>query len=251
MRAADSLITTAYITGSESSHPTQHMITTTSAHKRRFACGALLALALSLTAHAQLFTEIGDAGATLASANSLPAFGRVDAIAGRLSSANDADIYRIYVNDPSGFSATTVGGTSLDTSLFLLNWNGSPAYLNDDDPGGLSLQSTLSAWNFTTPLSVGYYYLGVATSGFEPENINGQLLFAPFILSPTETRGEANGLLPDTLFDFTSVSSTGESGSYTVKLAGVGAVPEPSTYGLFAALGLLALGALRRRRSLS
>lgn len=222
------------------------MNTTTSAHKRRFALGAVLAFALSLSAHAQVFTEGGDAGATLATANQ-PDVGRLLAIQGSLLSDTDADLFRIFVNDPSTFSATTVGGTSLDTSLFLLNWNGSPAYLNDDDPSGLFLQSTLSAANFTTPLMRGYYYLGVAASGFEPENINGQLLFAPFILSATETRGPATGLSPDTLFDFTSLSGTGESGAYTVKLEGVGAVPEPSAYGLVAGCGL-ALGVVVSRR---
>lgn len=212
--------------------------------------GALLAFTLSLTAHAQLFTEIGDAGAALATAN-IPGVGPIQAIKGNLFSANDADLFRIFVNAPDLFSATTVGGTSLDTSLFLLKWNGSPAYLNDDDASGLSLQSTLSAADFTTPLSQGFYYLGVTTSGYEPENINGQLLFASFILSSTETRGAASGLSPDMLFDFTWLGSDGESGDYTVKLTGVGAVPEPSTYGVVAALGLTLAIAIRRRRNLS
>ena len=127
---------------------------TTSAHKRGFALGAILAFTLSLSAHAQVYSESGDAGATLATA-ATPGEGILQAIIGNLSSDTDADLFRIFVNDPSSFFATTVGGTTLDTSLFLLNWNGSPAYLNDDDPGGLSLQSTLSAASFATPLTRG------------------------------------------------------------------------------------------------
>jgi PEP-CTERM motif len=228
-----------------------HMNVKTIVCKLSFALGASLASLLSLTAHAQVFTESGDAGASLATANALPGFGRIDVIHGSLSSGFDADLYRIWVNDPSIFSATTVGGTTIDTDLFLLNWNGTPAYLNDDDAGGLSLQSTLSASHFATPLSIGFYYLGVTAAGFEPENTSGELLFAPFILSSTETRGAADGLSPNTLSDFTSLWSSGESGSYTLKLAGVGAVPEPSTYGLIGALGLVTAIAARRRRKLS
>lgn len=204
---------------------------------------------LSLAAHGQLFHEAGDAGATLATANATPALGRVDAIHGALFSDTDADLFRIYINDPTFFSATTVGGTTLDTSLFLLRWDGAPAYLNDDDATGLSFQSTLSAVNFARPLTAGYYFLGVTTSGFEPENINGQLLFSSIVLSPTETRGAAEDLSPATLSGFTSLRSTGEFGNYTVNLTGVGAVPEPSTYGLIGAVGLALAVVTRRRRN--
>ncbi len=206
-----------------------------------------MASALSVTVSAQLFSEVGDAGATLATANTPGT--PLQGIRGMLSSDTDADLFRIFVNSPSMFSATTVGGTTLDTTLFLLKADGSPAFLNDDAPGGLWLQSTLSALEFPSALEVGYYYLGITNSGYEPENINGQLLFSPFVLSPTETRGPASGLLPDTLHDFTSLSFTGESGAYTIRLTAVGAVPEPSTYGILAAACLALAVIIRRRRN--
>ena len=67
----------------------------------------------------------------------------VDAIDGRLAAGDDQDLYRICLEGGGSFSATTVGGTELDTQLFLFDAAGRGVYGNDDSQA--TRQSTLPA----------------------------------------------------------------------------------------------------------
>ena len=86
---------------------------------------------------ASIWTEVGDAGETQASAQ-LTSFGPggdlLTDIVGTMGNPIDADLFRIYISDPDAFSATTVGGSTMDTQLFLFTASGAPVYTNDDDP---------------------------------------------------------------------------------------------------------------------
>jgi hypothetical protein len=55
-------------------------------------------------------------------------------IRGTIGGANDVDVYAIYISDPSTFSATTIGGTTLDTALWLFDEDGKGVVYNDDNP---------------------------------------------------------------------------------------------------------------------
>lgn len=175
-------------------------------------------------------------------------------IRGSLSSGTDVDLFALQISRPLTFSARVVGGGLIDTSLFLLDAEGDPVYLNDDAESGLTLRSALVADRFPAPLSAGLYYLGVSAGGYEPVNIVGQRLFAPFIFSPTETRGPADSLLFTSLGGYDNVfGGTLEGGNYTVLLSGAATplvpIPEPATYGVVGALILLASLRLRRTRT--
>jgi hypothetical protein len=106
--------------------------------------------------------ESGDAGQTLTSAQVIPGgSGQLDAITGAISSDNDVDIFQISLAGDS-FSASTVGGASFDTQLFLFDSSGVLIAENDDSEG--TLQSTISS----SSLAAGDYFLAISSFNNDP-----------------------------------------------------------------------------------
>lgn len=160
----------------------------------------LLIAALSLAAtgalHAQTYVENGDAGSNVPGAQATGGTSgqNLTTIMGNILNAFDGDFFYITITNPAMFSATTVGGSSLDTMLYLFTLNGTPVYLNDDAPGGSSLQSTLPAGSPFGPLAIGTYIIGISLSGAEPINAANQNLFEDSMFS-TDVRGPRMGAL--------------------------------------------------------
>jgi hypothetical protein len=75
----------------------------------------------------------GDAGDLPATAQVVSGSGPLTAITGNLG-ASDVDMYQIIICDPLIFEATTVGGATFDTQLWLFDLNGNGVLHNDDDP---------------------------------------------------------------------------------------------------------------------
>ena len=205
---------------------------------------------------AQTYTELGDAGQTIGTAQNtgVTAGQNLTTIFGTIGSPTDADVFRITINTPTMFSATTTFGgfTTLDTALFLFNSLGQAIYTNDDATGS-SFQSTLpSGTSFTMSLAPGTYFIAISLSGNEPVNLNGQLLFAPYIGgNPSSVRGPASGINPSTLAGFNGNTSFAEMGTYRIDFTATStAIPEPTTTALcvFGA-GAAAVIARRRRKA--
>ena len=116
----------------------------------------------------------GDAGRTLAEAQVVHVDdgGTLASIEGALATG-DVDIYRIHVCDPAAFSASTVGGASFDTVLYLFTSLGVGIAMSDDAGGP---QSALSS-TFMSGLDAGDYYLAVAAKGALPLDLAGDALF--------------------------------------------------------------------------
>ena len=223
------------------------MIKKTHHFGRRLAIGALSLFAAGAL-QAQ-WVEVGDAGVTLGSAQRTGATSGLPlpSISGTILNGFDGDFFYITITNPAIFSATTVGGSSLDTMLYLFTLNGTPVYLNDDAPGGASVQSNLPPGHALGPMSIGTYIIGISLSGAEPINIGNQPLFADGVFS-TDIRGARPGALGPV--NGVTPATFSETGLYTILLTGAvtSAIPEPGTVALLACSGVLGLAAWRRVR---
>lgn len=116
-------------------------------------------------AQAANFFEVGEAGQSLTTAESVSA--NTNAIYGTMNTANDVDLYKLDLT-AGLFKASTVKGVTnnLDTMLWLFDANGKGIVGNDDSPG--TSQSTISA-----NLTAGSYYLGISNYDIEPTSAKG------------------------------------------------------------------------------
>lgn len=198
------------------------------------------------------YSEIGDAGKTVATAQFTTAAPSLSNIFGGLTSATDADLYVINILNPATFSATTVG-SSLDTQLFLFTLSGAPVYMNDDDINSLSGESTLPAGSGLGPTSAGLYLLAVSFFGYDPVNDVSQFLFESGLT--TDVRGPASLVQPNSLGGWSDSGVPDARAAYDIQLTGAAAaIPEPASALLVAlacAAGGVVTGARARRRKLA
>lgn len=212
------------------------------------ALSALVASVSSGQAQAATFTEIGDAGETLGTAQVISSGQQpLESISGALS--GDADLFQIFVTGGRTFSATTVGGASFDTQLFLFDSAGVGVYGNDNSSVSPD-QSTLPTGGFS-PAASGIYSLGISGFNYDPVSALGAqgAIFPDFpnvafneVVGPTGPGGGS----PLSGFNGARLDP---GGSYTIALTGAEAVPEPSSVLGTLALGAWALGSLVKKKS--
>lgn len=195
-------------------------------------------LGLAASASAQVWNEAvdggGDAGELPATAQVVTGTGPLTAILGSWL-INDTDMYQILICDEANFSATTVGGTTADTQLWLFDANGAGVAFNDDSGG---LQSTITSLFVN---SNGLYYLAITKYNRDAVNAANQLIWnnSPF---GTERAPDGPGAGNPVVANWTGTTSAG--GDYRITLTGACFVPEPTSALL---LGLGALALIRRR----
>ena len=205
-------------------------------------------------AHAVDWTEVGDAGQLLSTAQEPTGDDRLRNIYGTISTNNDVDLYRLYISNPDTFSAT-VNSTSgeLDSAIALFNEGGYALYANDDAMLG-TRNAGLPAGNVHGPQAPGWYHLAVVAlgtppvsgDGFTPDHYIFPNVSSPYtqILTATGPGGASSLTGWAQLEDTVTINE-----EYRLRLSGVtvSAVPEPETYAmLLAGLGLI--GTMVRRR---
>lgn len=220
---------------------------------------ALSVFAAGLSAgHAQAvtFTQVGDTGQTLETAQVIPGGTQpLDAITGTLSGPNVINLFRIVLAGSQTFSATTINVNTLvelpidqqlgspttllpDPQLFLFDAAGRGVYGNDDSFG--TAQASLTSGGLS-PTAPGTYFLAIASSGYNPISAGGSIFGdadASGIFAATGSG--ANSPLSGFVGDGTA------GGDYQISFTGLTAsaegVPEPSeTAGLIVA-GVLGIG---------
>jgi hypothetical protein len=157
--------------------------------------------------------DAGDLPETAQSTGSDP----ITKIRGTIGGANDVDVYAIYISDPDAFSATTIGGTTLDTALWLFDEDGKGVVHNEDDPDATTgFQSRIDNRTFciTQP---GRYYLAVSLFGRRAAGCGEGLIWAT-----TPARGVRCPDGPESASRVGSWSGSSTStGRYIIFLTGV------------------------------
>lgn len=179
---------------------------------------------------ADIFTEAGDSGELLGTANIASVVSPLTAISGTLidldSSAgtmDDVDLYQIFIFDPAAFSVSVTSNLSVDndSQLFLFNALGNQVLSDDDD--GPGLRPEFFAGEVGGP--AGVYYVA----------------FGLWDTDPTFTGGVLSGWNRNPV--------PFQTGDYTLNLTGTSpaAIPEPSSVVLLSTV-VVGLGLTVRRR---
>ena len=213
--------------------------------------------------HADTYTETGDVGDMLATAQQIIGTNgtALTSITGNLTLANgisDSDMYEIYISNTGTFSASntafSAGANNFDSQIFLFRADGLGVVGNDDAASGGS-QSAIPAGSFTG--TAGLYYLLISGSGryaTSGATNPGALIFPNYTDNTTDPTTTVRPTGPGggaPLSGYTGNSN--EAGKYVVALAGAqfftpAAVPEPGAY-VFMLGGAAGLAfALRARR---
>jgi hypothetical protein len=160
-------------------------------------------------ASGQTWNEDGDAAALLPGQTTVGT-GPLTQIVGTLTTGSDADLFAIYINDEANFSASTVGGTSIDSALYLFDENGNGIAMSEDAGG---VQSTITS-TFVT--ANGVYYLAMSAYDYDPLNSGGLEIWndAPWNLERAPDGPGAPGPLAGW------GGSAGGSGNYIIFLTG-------------------------------
>ena len=125
------------------------------------ACVLLLLAAFATPSLAATWNEVGDAGNSIAGAQSTAGTGPLTTIQGQLAFDTDEDLYCIRVVDPAQFRAWLLCGSFADNDLWLFDVNGFGVAGNDGCQFG---QTNVGTPLVTTP---GIYYLAITPSDRE------------------------------------------------------------------------------------
>jgi hypothetical protein len=204
--------------------------------------GTLATLALSLTAHAQVWNEVGEAGQNgVGAAQITVGAGALTTINGSLFRDGDVDLYCISITDFASFRAIVTSSANPDSTLHLFNPDGTLQVSNDD----YYLGSGYSLLTSQGVLANGTYFLAMTNYDIRPQSMSGTDLYANTFWPGPNAQQQGNGLVLSSWF---GQSVFAGPGAYTIALEGAEfhLVPAPGAAAMITLGGLIAS---RRRRA--
>jgi hypothetical protein len=201
---------------------------------------ALTAIVLGLIAngaHAGVWTELGDAGDVVGTHQTPTGSGALTAIFGDLGNSQsfftDVDMYCIFIDDPTTFSATVAfaGGSTSEAPV-------PPLWLFDPNGNGVTSQE---GFYLNTPTqitgsfisSAGKYYLAISPHDTVPYTITFLDIWSA---APRSVETPPNGSAVGPVDNWSPFGAQFGTGSYAINLTGASYccdVPEPGTLSLF------------------
>lgn len=167
----------------------------------------VLALALFAVPAMAQWVETDDAGNLPATAQIPLGDGPLATIAGNLS-VGDVDMYCIMATDPAAFSASTVGGATFDTQLFVFTETGVGVIMNDDSGGLQSLVGAFGTCMYSA--GPGTYYVAISRYNADPRDAAGGTILGLSGCNSTNANPVASWTV-----------STGAAGAYVITLTSV------------------------------
>ena len=198
----------------------------------QFTLASLAVLCVSITANAQSFVEIGDAGDTLGTTQSVGA--GIDEITGSTNFVV-SDFFDLF--EATFDSAVTLSVSSnFDSELLILDPSGFGVASDDDSGAGLDALVNLSA---------GSYLIGLGTNATGYLDGTNELI----LFNDNSTNiGDVSKFGP--LIGSSDLGFADESGSYTISFSS-STVPEPSLTFLGIGACVAFIGGARRRRAIA
>jgi hypothetical protein len=156
----------------------------------------------------------GDAGQTLATAQTVGGTGTLTAITGAFG-VNDVDMYKINICDTAAFSASTAASPGApDTEMFLFRLDGTGVVMNDDSSGPVRWSQIDASSGAVT--ATGNYYLAVSRYDQDPTSGGVEIwLDEPFAAQRIPDGAASSGAVDGWN------GANGTTASYRIDLAGV------------------------------
>ncbi|HYE63057.1 MAG TPA: DVUA0089 family protein [Phycisphaerales bacterium] len=165
--------------------------------------------------------EQGDSGDLPATAQVPAGSGTLYTIFGSIGPGIE-DLYKIQICDPANFVVTTVGGTGLDTRLFIFDTAGNGVLYNDDYEASATEYYYQSRIHNTGVLTAGEYYVGVSVFQRMARNSTGQDMWLNLPYEAVRAPDGPGAASPLAAWGGTAFETTGE---YVLSLTGACFIP--------------------------
>lgn len=202
---------------------------------------ACLALALSASAafaenFPNTWNEVGDAGQTVATAQTPIGTGALEYIHGTISNGADVDMYRITITQPTSFYVDD--GANFLSQMFLFSSTGLGIVMADTNAGGGG--AVLHGFLVPAP---GEYLLAVSAYNNDPLDSAGQMIWNDAL---RHVEHAPDGTSATNVLDHWNNAGVSGNGQYKLFLKATTYVPAPGAASLLVGAGLVGM---RRRRA--